>query len=296
MPKRIDLSGNVLPAVRRIAIVAPASRPEPPVIEAACERLTAEGFTVQVDPRCFLDAGWTAGDDEARLASLSEAMRNPGVDAILCARGGFGSPRIADSLPPPSGPKVIIGYSDITCLLARGRMLPGVLAVHGPLASDIPNPQKAYGVERLLRLLKGEDLSAELAAHLAGRLQVIHPGPLEGTLAGGNLTSVQLLAGTPLRSALSGQVLMLEEVGERMYEIDRALDHLRRAGIIRDCRGLLIGDMTPRAEDAGFDQETLREVIYRLCRREGRPAYAGLPFGHGAENFPVVLGARLDIA
>jgi muramoyltetrapeptide carboxypeptidase len=299
MPIPVHISGNAIDRVRRIRIIAPASRPEPAAIDACRERLVREGFEVEVDERCFLDAGWTAGPDDQRLAALSDALRDPGVDCILCARGGFGSPRIADDAHSPRGrvgaARVIIGYSDISFLLARAMRLRGVIPVHGPLAGEFANPAKAEAVEQLVRLLKGEDLSQLLADRLREGLQVIRPGRIEGPLAGGNLTSIQLLAGTRSAQALKDHVLFLEDAGERMYELDRALDHLRRAGMISAARGLLIGAMTPKAEDAGFSEATLLETLARLCDRVDRPGYAGLPCGHGADNVPIVVGARVSI-
>lgn len=290
--KSFRVRGNVVGKVRRVAIVAPASRPPPEAVEACRQALEQAGIAASVDHRIFNDAGWTAGTDTERIAALSDALLDDEIDCILCARGGFGSPKIADALPKPRGRKVIVGYSDATYLLNRFAHLPNVKAVHGAMAIDFLNASKAENVENLIRLLTGADLSDELSADLNAKLELLHPGRIDGPLAGGNLISLQLLIGTENTKHLHGKVLFLEEVGERMYVLDRVLDHLKRAGIFRACKGILIGEMDPKPDEGNFSFATLQNTVLSIARAAGVPAYSGFPAGHGRRNYPITLGTR----
>lgn len=289
----LAVEGNRIRPVRRIAVVAPSSRPEPDAIEIARARLEAAGFAVSVDPRCFLDAGWTAGSDADRLAALNDALQDETIDCVLCGRGGFGSPKIADEVAAPRGRKVVVGYSDATYLLTRLSSFAAVTPVHAAMGMEFANPAKAEACDALLRLLSGEDLSGLVTDRFAGNLTALRPGAFDAPLAGGNLVTLQMTLGTENARRFRGAALMLEDAGERMYELDRAFDHLRRGGLLDGIAALVLGDMPPKPDDGGFGVEHLHAVVTALAERIGVPALAGFPIGHGALNLPVVWGARL---
>jgi muramoyltetrapeptide carboxypeptidase len=293
---KVTVSGNVIPKVRRLRILAPASRPTEDMVAAAQAAIEEVGVAVSVDMRAFEDAGWTAGTDAVRLASLNDALEDETIDAILCARGGFGSPKIADKIAKPRGPKVVIGYSDITFLLWRLFGFDHVKPVHAAVASEFIRPEKTDTTGLLLRLLAGEDLSEHLAQTFQAQAAPIRGGAFSAPLIGGNLSTLQTAAGTPVLEAGIGHALFLEDTPERMYVLDRMLNHLERVGVFGQSAALLFGDIPVKSDDGGFTEQSLQDVFSAIAERAGKPALAGFPVGHGGQNVPVVFGAQITVA
>jgi muramoyltetrapeptide carboxypeptidase len=179
-----------------------------------------------------------------------------------------------------------VGFSDITGLHAALQAA-GRVSIHGPVVTQLAT-QPPGVVERLFRLL--EDSAAPPAA-LAGTPVV--GGVAEGPLLGGNLSLLTRLLGTPWLPDLDGAVLLLEEVSERPYRIDRMWTHLRLAGVFERVRGLALGEFTQCEEPEG--DYTLGDVVRDLAAETGLPCVAGLPIGHGAVNVPVALGTRVRL-
>jgi muramoyltetrapeptide carboxypeptidase len=277
----------------RVAVVAPAGPFDREGFEAGVAVL-AERYAVTWDPALLTRYRYLAGDDARRAAELSTALGDPAVRAVVAARGGYGALRllphlwpVRDGRPAVGGaPKALVGFSDITVLHA-GLQAAGRASVHGPVVTQLATQPRAVA-DRLFALL--EEGGAPPPA-LAG--QPVVGGVAEGPLLGGNLSLLTRLLGTPWLPGLDGAVLLLEDVGERPYRIDRMWMHLRLAGIFTRVRGLALGDFTQCEEpDADF---TLQDVVWSLAVETGLPCVAGLPIGHGAVNVPVGLGTRVRL-
>ena len=272
----------------KIGVVAPASRLPPEVatrVLALAKRLYP-GRTPEIvfHPQCFASHGHFAGDDEARAQAFVDVANDASFDAVWVARGGYGSCRVAESivsrLKQPSWRKTYVGYSDAGTLLAALYRIGFTGVAHGPVAQDI--------------LRDGGDVAvARVLAWMIDRA----PEALEPTVDGGkmtaafNITVLSHLLGTPLEPRLDGHVLMLEEVSEAMYRIDRSLFHITSSPNIRRVSGIMLGrcsNITPNEPDFGMNEE---EIAQYWCRRSGIPWLGRADIGHDSDNKIVPFGS-----
>ena len=274
----------------RIGIAAPAGVVSPERIEegeALIRRLGFEPFR-----RADLGArrGYLAGDDERRAAELMELVADPAIDAILCARGGYGCHRIVGRLDAAlvrKAAKPLVANRAITTVMRGQRRCAGLVGIHGPMLER----RHTAGSETLASLVRAlSGCGAPL--RLPGR--TLCEGWAEGRLVGGSLSLVAASLGTPWEIDTRGAILMLEEVGELPYRVDRMLQQLLAAGKFESLAGVGIGSIIgcedERYPDLGVDA-LLRELLPSL----GVPVLTDLPFGHGEANLAWPLGARAAI-
>lgn len=271
----------------RIGVVAPASRMDPGVpaeVEALVRRLYPDGrVEVVFDPQCFLVHNHFAGDDAARAEGFLRVANDPTFDALWFARGGYGSNRpveaILAGLTEAARAKTFMGYSDAGFVLA-GLYKAGIgKPVHGPVAHDIRREGGEAAIARALAWIADGD-----RASLEPSLQ---PGQKAAAF---NMTVLSQLLGTPLQPDLSGHVLMLEDVGEYLYRIDRTLFHLTSNPGIRQVAGIRLGlcsDIPENDPDFGM---TAEEVCQEWCARSGIPYLGRADIGHDADNKVVPFG------
>ena len=259
----------------RIAIVAPSCTLKPEAAEAVQALVAKRGdCELAIHPQCFLSDGHFAGPDEARLAALREVMADSTVDAVWFARGGYGSNRIAEAaladLPPAAARKLYMGYSDAGFLHA-GLHKAGLDVAWGPMPQDVMRQGGDAAVSRALDWLVRRD-----------------PAALEGGLQGAamafNLTVLASLLGTVLEPDLAGVDLLIEDVGEHHYRIDRTMFHLtaspnvRRAARLRLGR---VGDIPANDPDFGRDECA---IVEDWCARSGIPYGGRADIGHDVRN------------
>ena len=269
----------------RIAVVAP-STPLDAELAQKVQALAAREFPaveLVISPQCFLRAGHFAGSDEVRARAFIDAANDPAFDAIWCARGGYGSCRIAEEviagLAPAARDKMYLGYSDAGYLLA-GLYRAGFLHLaHGPMPVD-------------MRREGGEGAVRRAFAWLASRSpESLDPNIDRGLpTAAFNITVLSQLLGTPLEPDLSGHVLMLEDVAEYMYRIDRSMFHITSQSSIRKAAGIRFGRCTDVLEndpEFGADAE---DVVKHWCGRSGIPYLGRADIGHDAGNKVVPFG------
>lgn len=258
-------------------------------------RLVSERYQVRWDPDGVLAReGFLAGDDDRRAAELDRCLRDPDVRAIFVARGGYGIMRILERLDAAAlraDPKWIVGFSDATALLSWALARAGVCGLHGPVVTQL-GELPAGDAEALFATL--EDPTATPA--LSSLQPVGAPGgPIEGHLVGGNLALVAHLAATPYLPPLAGSVLLLEDVGERPYAVDRYLTGLHLAGALDGVRGVLLGDFTGCEETKGPPDPDVWAVLDERLTRFGIPGRRGAPVGHGARNLSLVIGQSIRL-
>ena len=270
----------------RVAVVAPAGPFERAALEAGLAVLAAR-YSVQLPPELFARQRYLAGSDAQRLAQLTAALSDPDVDALFCARGGYGAMRLLPALEGlVPAPKPLVGFSDITALHAWLQRN-GLISVHGPVLTQL-GKLDAQTHERLFALLE----NGAPAAPLQGTDTYV-PGVAEGPLQGGTLAVLTRLLGTPYLPPLEGAVLLLEDVGEQPYRLDRMWTHLALAGVFRRVRGIALGAFTGcEAREADY---TSAQVLRDLAAETGLPCAAGFPIGHGERNEPVPLGVRVRL-
>ncbi len=287
------------PAVRpgdRLAVVAPASPFPGEAFEAGVGELRRLGFEPVFDPGVFDWQGYVAGDAAARAGALMKAWLDPGVPAILAARGGYGSVELLPFLSADvmrQSPKLLVGYSDITSLLAFLTTRCGIVALHGPcVAAGLDCGPARYDESTFVRALtRGEPLGPLEAP----ALEALTAGEAIGPLYGGNLTQLAASMGTPYAfDPPAGCVLFLEEIGERPYRIDRLLTQLALAGVLDRARAVVFGQLPGCDEPDG--SATARDVVADALHRFPGPVLWGLPAGHTigpALTLPLGVRARV---
>jgi muramoyltetrapeptide carboxypeptidase len=230
--------------------------------------------------------GYFAGHDAARLADLSAAIADPDIDAIWCLRGGYGAARLLPDLDLEAiarRPKALIGYSDITALHSAWQRA-GVISFHGPTARGVLTP---FSLDSFIRAL----VRGEPSAGVAPESVVLREGVASGRLAGGNLALVASLCGTPWAVDLRGAIVVLEDINEANYRVDRMLTQLRLAGAFDDCVGLAFGQFTNCDEQTDDGARTLEAVVRECADLVGVPAVLGIPLGHIDDQWTLPLGA-----
>ncbi len=268
----------------RVAIVAPSGPFDRPSFEKGLE-VIARCYQPVFTERIFAATRYLAGSDLARQAELQAALDDDSIRAVFAARGGYGAMRILPELRLGS-PKHLIGFSDFTALHCVAQKQ-GWASLHAPVLTQL-GKQPADVIERLFAALEGRAVSP-----LNG-LRTVNEGVAEGPLLGGNLSVLTRLIGTRWWPSLRGAVLLLEDVGERPYRLDRMWTHLQLTGLLEGVRGVVLGELTGCEEkDADY---TASEILEELVRPLGIPCASGFQIGHGEVNQPVMLGApvRLD--
>lgn len=282
-----------------IRVVAP-SGPVPRDDFEAGVRLLAARYRPRYDPaRIFQTDGFLAGSDEARLRELTEAIADPEARAIVMARGGHGLLRLLPFLDPEilrANPKPIVGFSDGTALLAYATRA-GVPAIHGPVVTQLPRlPEDDRAA--LFSLLEGAAGGGGAGLRvLLSELSPIVQGRARGPLVGGNLEVLSRLLGTPYAPDFAGAILLLEDVGERPYRVDRLLTHLDLAGVFSAVAGVVVGDFIDCKEPEGarFPSPDARAVLEERLSRLAIPVLCDAPVGHGARNRALPLGVECEI-
>lgn len=280
---------RAFPALRPgdpVAIVAPASPFDRASFDAGLEILRRR-YQVHYDTGLLTRHRYLAGSDARRLGELTSALAEPRMRAVFCARGGYGMMRLLPGLEGIAvAPKPVIGFSDITALhqvLQRQRLV----SVHGPVITQLSRLDTVAHT-RLFELLESE----APAANLVGAETYVD-GTAEGPLLGGNLSVLTRLLGTPFLPPLEGAILLLEDVSERPYRLDRMWTHLALAGVFRQVRGIVLGDFSGcEDKDANYSSA---DVLRELATQTGVPCAAGFPIGHGPMNQPVPLGVRVRL-
>lgn len=275
---------------------------EPSDVAHVREVLAELGLRTKLGRHALDQRGYLAGTDAARAGDLHRMFADPDVDALLALRGGWGSARILPLLDYElirAYPKILVGFSDITALLLAVYARSGLVTFHGPVGISTWNP---FTVDYFRRLLfEGEALrmeNPEPAFPLRfnwNRIQTIAPGTARGVLAGGNLSVLTALLGSPYLPDWDGHVLFLEDTNEGIYRIDRMLTQLALAGVLPKLSGLVFGKCTDCEPDSEGGSLTLEEVFADHLQPLGIPAWYGAMIGHIGDKFTLPLGVPAEI-
>lgn len=275
-----------------IAVVAPASPSDRARLFVGLAWLRTR-YRLRIGTSILAQAGYLAGDDARRADELARAIEDPDVDAIVCSRGGYGAMRILDALPWETfatQPKWILGFSDVTALHLTA-FAHGVASIHGP------------NVTGLGRSITPADRLSVLAALEGGvaapwtDLVVLHEQParpVTGPVVGGNLALVAAMAGAGRLDVPPGAIVVLEDVTERPYRIDRMLTTLLLGGFLSRAGAIVLGDFTEC--EPGPDGVTVEEVLRERTASLSVPVVRGAPIGHGSTNRAFVHGALATLA
>lgn len=272
-----------------IGIVAPAGPFDPEKFMKGKTVLESMGFQTFFDEGIFQKNGFLAGTDIQRADQVNRLFADPSVQAVVCARGGYGSMRILSLLDfeiIQTHSKIFLGFSDISALLSVLYDRCSLVTFHGPMVTTL-----AKATEKTLAALQTALTSPAVLELTPEKSKVIKPGVCSGLVAGGNLTTLCHMVGTPYAPNLKGKLLLLEDVGEMPYRIDRMLTQMKLAGCFNGIAGLILGAF----KKCGQLNEIV-DIFDNIFEDTDIPILAGFDMGHGEHNLTVPLGldATLD--
>ena len=279
----------------RVALVAPAGPLKLPAdLDRAIENVRSLGWEPVVGEHARSRHLYFAGTDDDRLADLNAALRDDDIDAVWCLRGGYGAMRLLEGVDYDAlrrRPKAFIGYSDISALHCAIAVKSGLTSIHGPTARTKLTPFS----ERSLRaaVARTENPCGE-----APTAQTVIGGVARGRLVGGNLALLVALHGTPFQPTYDGAILVLEDVNEAPYRVERMLLQLRLSGALQRCAGLAYGSFTntSQTEDAALGGDrSMNDVLREAAEIVGVPTLCGIPLGHVADQWSVPLGEEAEL-
>jgi len=283
-----------------IGLIAPAGPISENQLAEAQEKLAEMGFRSTFTDRIFARKGYLAGDDQIRIDDFHEAFLNDNIKAILCIRGGYGSARILSSLDfelIKSHPKIFIGYSDITALLNTIWQKTGLVTFHGVVGTSAFT---SYSRQQFISTLTNYSENFKIETIDNKAIDIVCKGKCEGQLIGGNLSIINSLLGTPFEPDFDDKILIIEEVNEAPYKIDRMLTQLLLTQKIEKVSGIVLGQF----KGCDIDNEeitienslSLKEVIKDRLGHLNIPIISGFSFGHIIDQaiFPIGVRARFD--
>ncbi|TAK39781.1 MAG: LD-carboxypeptidase [Lysobacteraceae bacterium] len=304
-----NTAGRLLPrplqAGDTIGLVSPSAAVDERLsLQLAGEAMQALGFKVKTGEHYASRRGHLAGTDAERAGDLNAMFADPGVDGIVCVRGGSGAARLLpllDYATIRANPKVLLGYSDITALHNALLSQAGLVSFHGPIGAGSWNE---FNVDQFRRMFLQRELMVyrnvpsdaedELVPR-RNRTLTIRGGRARGELVGGNLTVLTALAGSPYLPEFAGRILFLEDVEEAPYRIDRMLTTLKLMGALDVIAGFIFGECTDCNPGAGYGSLTLDQIFDDHIRPLGIPAYRGAMIGHIKEQFIVPVGGQVEM-
>jgi muramoyltetrapeptide carboxypeptidase len=299
-PPRL-VPGQTIGLISPAGPTSAAAATTPEILEEARRRLAEEGFQTVVGPHALETRGYLAGTDAGRAADLHAMFADPEVHAVMCIRGGYGAMRVLAALDYDlvrRHPKVFVGYSDITALHLAFHHRAGIVTFHGPMANAVAQADR-HDLAHLLPAVTRAVPLGPLANPPGGpAIETLVPGAAEGVLIGGNVALLASLLGTPYQPGFEGALLLLEDIIDHPYQLDRSLAQLRLAGVLDAVAGIVIGECRLRTERAESAPPSLsiRQILDDLIVPLGKPAIYGLACGHGTYHLTLPLGvrARLD--
>jgi muramoyltetrapeptide carboxypeptidase len=275
----------------RIGVFAPSGRFDPDRLEKGIALVESWGFVVVRGPGLHAGHRYLAGTDHERLEATTWALTDPDLDACWMARGGYGLTPLLDRIPWEEVlPRPVIGFSDGTALLVALQGTLGLPSIHGPVLHSVADGTDEASQAHLKAILQGEGVGPLAGELLLEGRETTATGPL----VGGNLCILTALCGTRWQLNAQGCILLLEDVAEPPYRVDRMLQHLHMAGVFDGVVGVAIGELQGASppEDADW---TLGDLLRDQLSPLGVPVVTGLAVGHGDTNLAFVHGAPAEL-
>jgi muramoyltetrapeptide carboxypeptidase len=261
--------------------------------------LESLGYRVKIGKNVSLEYGYLAGKDDQRAKDFNELVYDKKVKAIFFLRGGYGSLRILPFINYDElkrNPKIIVGYSDLTALQLAIFKNTGLATFCGPMiATDFSKIFSGYAEELFWKMLTYKKPLGSLAKNLFHRTHVVKKGTASGRILGGNLSMVSSMIGNKNLPSFANAILLLEEVGEAPYRIDRMLHQLKYAGVLENLSGVLLGDFSTCKPEREKPSLSVQEIFNQIFK--SYPALSDVHFGHikNPITFPLGLNLKIDI-
>ena len=276
----------------KVAIVSTARKISEEEIRPAIEVLNKWGLIVVLGENLYNEDNQFSGSTEQRANDLQEALDDETVKAVFCARGGYGTVKIIDELDFSKfikDPKWIVGYSDVTVLHNHINENFNIQTLHATMPINFPTNTNE-SLESLKAVLFGEELSYEFEAH-----QLNKKGTAEGILVGGNLSIIYSLTGTKSQLNTSGKILFIEDLDEYLYHVDRMMMNLKRAGMLEELSGLIVGGMSGMNDNDIPYGKTANEIILDTVSGYNYPVCFDFPAGHLDDNKTLIMGGKVAL-
>ena len=289
-PKRLERGD-------RIGIVSPAYWIEPERLQRAVDVFEQQGFELVLGKTTGLKDNKFAGLAADRAADIMAMFADPSIDAIICARGGYGGNRVLPLLDYDvirANAKIFVGFSDITGFLSSISERSGLVTFHGPMLTTYGKHTVNYNLDTFQRVLSGQDdVKIESAPECSAR--VLRPGTASGPLWGGNLSLVEERLGTAGQIDTSGAILFLEEIDERLHAFDRMMFHLKEAGSLDHIKGLVLGEMLEMSDTSNPFGKNTDEIVLDVCGDLDIPIISNFPCGHGACQATLPVSHQVEL-
>lgn len=279
----------------RIGLVAPARKVNREEMQAAKSMLRDWGLEVAEGKNLYRQEHQFAGTDEERAEDLQQMLDDPSVEAILCARGGYGTVRIIDKLDFSGfrkNTKWMCGFSDITVLHAHLHSQLKTETIHSAMALNLGDDKcSRENAASLRKALFGEKLSYNISQESPCH----RSGSASGILVGGNLSMLYALTGTRSDIQTGGKILFLEDLDEYLYHVDRMMMNLKRSGRLEGLAGLIVGGMSDMKDNAIPFGKTAEQIIRDAVAEYGYPVCFNFPSGHTPENYTLIFGREVKL-
>ena len=286
-----------LAAGARIGIVNPAYWLEPARMQRAVNVFEELGYDLALGKSTGLRENKCAGSPEQRAADIMAMFEDSSVDAIICARGGYGGNRVLPLLDYDiirENPKIFIGYSDITGLLTSIAQKSGLVTFHGPMLTTYGSQTIQYNLDTFHQVLSGQD-DIRVGSLPACQARVLKPGIAGGPMWGGNLSLIIERLGTKDQIDTRGSILFFEDIDEKLYAFERMLLHLKNSGSLDQINGLVIGEMAEMGDsEVPFGKNT-DEIVLDVCADLDIPIISNFPCGHGEYQATLPVSQAVEI-
>ena len=281
----------------RIGVVSPSYWLEKKGLGNAVTVFQKKGYEVQLGDSVYLKDGPFAGTPQQRAKDINQMFSDPNIDAIFCARGGYGANRVLPLLDYDliqSKPKIFMGYSDITAFLTSITQKTGLVTFHGPMLSTFKNKLVPYNLDTLVNVLSGKE-NIRIVEPNELKPTILKSGKAIGPLWGGNMCLLVNRLGTKNQLNTDGVILFIEDVDENLYAFDRMLFHMKESGMFENIRGLIVGELTEMKDQTIPFGKTTDEIILDVCGDLNIPIVTNFPCGHGnyQATFPISLPVEL---
>jgi len=283
-----------------IGIISPASSPDDfSRIEKGISYLESLGYKVKLGKHIYKRFGYLSATDDERAEDLNKMFADREIRAIFCVRGGYGTPRILDKIDYniiKRNPKIFVGYSDITALQLAIFKKTGLITFSGPmLAVDMYSDFDPYAEEFFWKILTAKSKKIEIKNPDGVELIVLRHGVATGTLLGGNLSLLASIIGTRFQPNFKDSILVIEDIGEEPYRIDRYLSQLKNAGILNRINGCIIGQFTDCVAKEPEKSLTLEQIFNDYFGSLKIPVVSNLNYGHIPRKITLPIGANVKI-
>jgi muramoyltetrapeptide carboxypeptidase len=282
-----------------IGVIAPASPMKPELLEAGVRYLEGLGYRIKLGRYVFEKHGYLAGTDTQRARDLNGMFRDRRIKAIICARGGYGTPRLLRHVDYDAirrHPKIFVGYSDLTALQLAIFRHTGLITFSGPMvAAEMGRGIDPFTEENLWRVLSDPRPFGELVPPHGENYQPIRRGRSSGRLLGGCLSLLAPIAGSRHMPRMTGSILFVEDIGEVVYKWDRYFVQLRELGIFEKINGFLLGQTTDCMPAEGDASLTMNDLMRDFIQPLRIPALANLDYGHGRVKHTIPVGVRAEL-